>query len=143
MPALFRRRTILFPRTCPQTGDQYIPLAFSSQEKPQWAQTRLIREYLQPLPTFEKDNHTDSDEGHQPQCRGVSPNIIQLRHVLEIHPVNARDEGKWNKYRRNDREDLHDFIHPRTNARKVDVTNSGDHVPKRLQSLRNLYRMII
>ena len=71
---------------------------------------RMSPTLLNPLLSFEKSQHGDRDRHHHPEHQRVAPFPLQLRHVLEVHPVDADDEGQRHENRRNDRQNLHDGV---------------------------------
>ena len=48
---------------------------------------------------------------------------------LEIHPVDAGDERQGDEDRRDDRQNLHDLVHPVGHARQVRLQHAGQDVP--------------
>jgi hypothetical protein len=50
----------------------------------------LQRRRTDAAPTLlEVGRGTDSDWCHQPQGRRIPPHLVQFRHVVEVHPVDA------------------------------------------------------
>ena len=57
---------------------------------------------------------------------------MQFRDVVEVHSVDAGDEGQGNEDRGDDRQHLHDLVHPVADAGKVEIHDAGQQVPLRL-----------
>src|SRR6476646_11136622 len=51
-------------------------------------------------------------ERHQPECHRITPRPLELRHVLEVHAPHAGDERDRHHHCRDQRQLLHDVVHP-------------------------------
>ena len=51
--------------------------------------------------------------------------MIHLGNV-EVHSIDTRHECQWDENDRDDCEDLHDFVHPVTQAGQIDVKHTSD-----------------
>ena len=49
---------------------------------------------IEPALLVEERKHADPDKGHESQNHVIRVSHAQFRHILEVHPVNARDESQ-------------------------------------------------
>ena len=73
----------------------------------------------------------------------VSPSPLDLRHELEVHAVDADEEGDGDEDRGDDGQDLHDFVHPIADARKVNFEHPGKHVAIGLDRVDDLDGVVV
>src|SRR5689334_20977844 len=68
---------------------------------------------------------------------------MQLRHVLEIHPVYAGDEAERHENGGDDGEHAHDGVEPIADARQIDIETSRDHFTQCFDRVDDLNDVVI
>ena len=98
---------------------------------------------LEPLPSPKIPHHTQSDTQHNDQKQWIGPRKIKFRHIFEIHSIQASNKGQRDKNRSYNSKHFHNLIHPIIDARKINIQRTGNNIPKSLDTIDNLNRMII
>src|SRR6266540_6778151 len=65
---------------------------------------------------------------HQEEGERISVGEVQLRHVLEVHPPDAREEGRHGDDRRPGRDRLDDLVLPHADQRQVRLQDRGEEL---------------
>src|ERR1700756_4209395 len=69
-----------------------------------------VEKELQPPAPLEPQDWQDGAQRDERQAELVTPRPVKLRHVFEVHSIDARYEGWWNANDRYDRQDSKDVI---------------------------------
>ena len=67
---------------------------------------------LIPTPPFYKPPYNQNNKNHQSPSHQITIFPFKLRHNFEIHSPYSHNKSKWYKYGRNNRQLLHNPIHP-------------------------------
>ena len=66
----------------------------------------------QPFPFSEKIEHDANDGYHYGKDKGIPPLPFQLRHIFEIHPVEAGEKGEGDKNSGDNGQNFHPLVQP-------------------------------
>ena len=56
--------------------------------------------------------HEHKNDKHHSKSSKITPVPVQFGHEFKVHPINPCNERKRDEYGGNDRQQLHDFVHP-------------------------------
>ena len=76
----------------------------------QWNKSRMVLSH--PPFTPEKQDHHKRNDNHTPPYGEIAPPPFEFGHEIEVHTVDADDEGQRNEDRGNDRQNFHNLVGP-------------------------------
>lgn len=103
----------------------------------------------QPLLSFKVEEHQQGHNEHEAHGQGVAVGPVELGHVpatglgIEIHAVDACDEGERDEDGGDDGEHLHDFVHAVAEGRHVHVVQAENRFAQVFDVVDDLGHVIV
>ena len=83
-------------------------------------------------------DHDQCNEHDKAPDSQIPPFPVELRHVFEIHTVDASHKGNRNKDGGNNGQHLHDLVHPITDGGQIKIQHAWKNVTIRFNRIDNL-----
>ena len=105
--------------------------------------------FAKPALGTKKQYQPDRGEPHRAESEEIAVAPTELRHVparkvaVEVHSVEPCDEAKRHENRRDDGQDLHDFVHAHAHVGQMHVHEARGELSVRIESFHQLYRVIM
>lgn len=91
----------------------------------------------------EPEKHGEKDGEHYTDYDEITIFPVELRHIIEIHPINSGNESQWYEDGGNDREDHHNPVHLIGIDGELAIPDIGSELPVRIHHFAQSQQMII